>query len=110
MAAQTNYGDSEDSGAARLQTALAKIRHHTNSKLENQKAPAQLLVAVEAALDEQAQEGETAAQSKEGTAGSRHAVKKRKPAEYFLALDSMLEKASSKEVRPGSAFSPCMRA
>lgn len=55
---------------AGLQEALARLRHHTNSKLENQKGPAQLLVAIEAALAER-DEGDTA------TA-------------YFLALDSLL--------------------
>lgn len=72
-----------------LHSALSKIRHHTNSKLENQKAPAQLLVAIESTLDEQEGPGSKT------TGASQHATKERQPAEYFLALESMLDKAQS---------------
>ncbi|TKY89072.1 hypothetical protein EX895_001603 [Sporisorium graminicola] len=81
-----------------LHSALSKIRHHTNSKLENQKGPAQLLVAVEATLGEQdASHGSTSAS---GAAASRHASAQRAPAEYFLALESMLELAKSPSSPP----------
>lgn len=76
-----------------LHSALSKIRHHTNSKLENQKGPAQLLAAVEATLAEQdTSNGSTSASS---VAASQHAFVQRAPAEYFLALESMLQLSSS---------------
>ncbi|GAC75827.1 uncharacterized conserved protein [Moesziomyces antarcticus T-34] len=76
-----------------LHSAFSKIRHHTNSKLENQKGPAQLLVAVEATLAEQdSTKGTTSAT---GAAASQHAAANRSPAEYFLALESMMEMAKS---------------
>ena len=59
----------EDARAA-LSEALLRIRQQTNSKLENQRAPAQLLVAVEATLAERG-----------GDAGPTH---------YLLALESLL--------------------
>lgn len=59
----------EDARAA-LGEALLRIRQQTNSKLENQRAPAQLLVAVEATLAERG-----------GDAGPTH---------YLLALESLL--------------------
>ena len=81
-----------------LHSALSKIRHHTNSKLENQKGPAQLLVAVEATLGEQdASNGSTSAS---GASASQHAFVQRAPAEYFLALESMLELAKSPSSPP----------
>ncbi|SJX64397.1 related to RRP12-Protein required for normal pre-rRNA processing [Sporisorium reilianum f. sp. reilianum] len=81
-----------------LHSALSKIRHHTNSKLENQKGPAQLLVAVEATLGEQdASNGSTSAS---GAAASQHAFAQRAPAEYFLALESMLELTKSPSSPP----------
>ncbi|CDU24950.1 related to RRP12-Protein required for normal pre-rRNA processing [Sporisorium scitamineum] len=81
-----------------LHSALSKIRHHTNSKLENQKGPAQLLVAVEATLGEQdASNGSTSAS---GASASRDAFTQRAPAEYFLALESMLELAKSSSSPP----------
>ncbi|SPO28862.1 related to RRP12 - Protein required for normal pre-rRNA processing [Ustilago trichophora] len=80
-----------------LHSALSKIRHHTNSKLENQKGPAQLLVAVEATLSEQDTNASTSAS---GAAASKHAFVQRAPAEYFLALESMLELAKSPSSPP----------
>ncbi|PWN17759.1 NUC173-domain-containing protein [Microstroma glucosiphilum] len=64
--------------------ALSKLRTLLNSKLENQKTPAQLLVAVEQSLDE----------SQQG--GSEGVTKERSAGEYYLALESMLEKAMAK--------------
>lgn len=66
--------------------ALSKLRTLLNSKLENQKAPAQLLVAVEQSLDE----------SQQGTGDS--VIQERSAGEYYLALESMLEKAMAKGV------------
>ncbi|PWN37806.1 NUC173-domain-containing protein [Meira miltonrushii] len=60
-----------------LADSLAKIRHHTASKLPNQRAPAQLLVAVESTLQE--------------SSGS----KTFSPTAYLMALVAMLDKASS---------------
>lgn len=60
-----------------LAESLAKIRHHTASKLPNQRAPAQLLVAVESTLQE--------------SSGS----KTFSPTAYLMALLAMLDKASS---------------
>ncbi|SAM83919.1 related to RRP12-Protein required for normal pre-rRNA Processing [Ustilago bromivora] len=81
-----------------LHSALSKIRHHTNSKLENQKGPAQLLVAVEATLKEQdSSNGSTSASD---ASASQHAFTQRAPAEYFLALESMLELARSPSSLP----------
>jgi len=61
---------------AGLEQALARIRHHTTSKLENQRAPAQLLAAIEATLAERA-----AADATEEAGG---------PTAYLLALESLL--------------------
>jgi ribosomal RNA-processing protein 12 len=63
-----------------LGEALAKIRHHTSSKLPNQKAPAQLLVAVE----------ETLGAKDDGKAKGEQ----RSPTEYLMALQAMLKKAT----------------
>lgn len=57
-----------------LLDALSRIRHLKDSKLENQRAPAQLLVAIEATL------AERAAQEQQETG----------PTQYFLALESLL--------------------
>lgn len=81
-----------------LHSALSKIRHHTNSKLENQKGPAQLLVAVEATLKEQ--DSSNGSTSASGVSASQHAFEQRAPAEYFLALESMLELARSPSSPP----------
>ncbi|EST09064.1 hypothetical protein PSEUBRA_001400 [Kalmanozyma brasiliensis GHG001] len=81
-----------------LHSALSKIRHHTNSKLENQKGPAQLLVAVEATLGEQ--DSSNGSTSASGAGASKHAFVQRAPAEYFLALESMLELARSPSSPP----------
>lgn len=81
-----------------LHSALSKIRHHTNSKLENQKGPAQLLVAVEATLAEQDTNASTPASG--AAAASKHAFVQRAPAEYFLALESMLELTKSPSSPP----------
>ncbi|PKI84975.1 pre-rRNA processing protein [Malassezia vespertilionis] len=56
---------------ARLLDSLARVRHLKDSKLENQKAPAQLLVAIEATLAERADDVTN-------------------PTHYFLALESLL--------------------
>ena len=87
-------------GLDSLHSALSKIRHHTNSKLENQKGPAQLLVAVEATLGEQDASSSTATSATSGAAASQHAFVQRAPAEYFLALESMLELATSPSSPP----------
>lgn len=63
-----------------LAEALAKIRHHTSSKLPNQKAPAQLLVAVE----------ETLGAADDGMGKDEQ----RSPTEYLMALQAMLKKAT----------------
>lgn len=55
---------------AGLEDALDRLRHLKDSKLENQKAPAQLLVAIESTLGERGEE-----------TGPTH---------YFLALESLL--------------------
>lgn len=65
---------------------LAKLRSLTASKLDNQKAPAQLLVAIEESLDES-----------QPTTSTK---KDRTPAEYFLALDSMLQRSSNPKLLP----------
>ena len=59
-----------DDARAALGEALLRIRQQTNSKLENQRAPAQLLVAVEATLAERGNESG--------------------PTNYLLALESLL--------------------
>lgn len=72
---------------------LSKLRLLKNSKLDNQKHPAQLLVAIEQSLKEL--NGNTAAPS---ASTSAHASSSpRLPAEYFLALESMLERATTKD-------------
>jgi len=80
--AQFVQGDSMDAEQRKqsLGEALAKIRHHTSSKLPNQKAPAQLLVAVEETL--------------QGGKGESSNREERNPTEYLLALQSMLKKAT----------------
>ncbi|WFC94561.1 pre-rRNA processing protein [Malassezia brasiliensis] len=55
---------------AGLAEALGRVRHHQDSKLENQRAPAQLLAATEATLAERGDEPG--------------------PTHYFLALESLL--------------------
>ncbi|PWZ01178.1 NUC173-domain-containing protein [Testicularia cyperi] len=80
-----------------LHGALSKIRHHTNSKLENQKGPAQLLVAIESTLTEQQN---ASASSSSSLAASQHAINQREPAEYFLALEAMLEMATGPSAPP----------
>lgn len=71
-----------------LAEALSKIRHHTSSKLPNQKAPAQLLVAVEETL-----------QAKSG--GSKQ--EERNPTEYLLALQAMLVKSTGEGDKAGNS-------
>lgn len=69
-----------------LMESLAKIRHHTNSKLENQRAPAQLLVAIESSLQESVESGQNdISQSTSPTA-------------YLLALTSTLKKLSFDDI------------
>ncbi|WFD19291.1 pre-rRNA processing protein [Malassezia caprae] len=63
-----------------LEQALARIRHLKTSKLENQRAPAQLLVAIEATLAERA-----AADATDEATG---------PTAYLLALESLLSAES----------------
>jgi len=63
-----------------LEQALARIRHLKTSKLENQRAPAQLLVAIEATLAERA-----APDATDEAAG---------PTAYLLALESLLSAES----------------
>lgn len=57
---------------AQLLDALSRIRHLKDSKLENQRAPAQLLVAIEATLAERDAQGAAS------------------PTQYLLALESLL--------------------
>lgn len=73
-------------------TALAKLKELLNSKLENQKSPAQLLVAVEQSLEEQ--------QASSSSSSSSTPRKDISAAEYFLALESMLERAAAKGSPP----------
>lgn len=68
-----------------LEEALAKIRHHTSSKLPNQKAPAQLLLAVEETL--------------KGSKTDEEDKEQRSPTEYLMALQSMLKKASKESTK-----------
>ncbi|KAN0061991.1 pre-rRNA processing protein [Thecaphora frezii] len=88
-----------------LHTALSKIRHHTSSKLDNQRAPAQLLVAIESTLNEQ-DAGSSSTPAASAAQPSQHAVKQRQPAEYFLALDSMLQSTQTKQ--PSPTLLPCV--
>ncbi|UZJ52810.1 hypothetical protein CBS101457_002130 [Exobasidium rhododendri] len=73
-----------------LGEALAKIRHHTSSKLPNQKAPAQLLVAVEETLD-----------GGKGDDGKED----RNPTEYLMAMQSMLASATNASTNSDSTRS-----
>lgn len=84
-----------------LVASLSKLRSLVNSKLDNQKAPAQLLIAVEQSLDE-AQPVKRAADDK-GDDEASH----RSPAEYYLALESMLEKATSQQVSSSCVVCAC---
>ncbi|CAO1616491.1 unnamed protein product [Jaminaea pallidilutea] len=72
-----------------LTDALSKLRSLLSSKLENQRAPAQLLVAVEQSLDE----------SRPGSSSATDASN-RSASEYFLALESMLERATMPDAPP----------
>lgn len=65
-----------------IETALAKIRPHTTSSLAHQKAPAQLLQALESAIEQQATE--------------------RSPAAYFAALLTTLDSTIQDSRTPGS--------
>lgn len=81
-----------------LSSALSKLKTLLNSKLENQKNPAQLLVAIEQSLDE-------ADGSRNGAASastSMHAAgdKERTAGEYYFALEGMLEKALGDQAPP----------
>lgn len=67
-----------------LETALSKIRPHTNSSLPHQKAPANLLVALEATFKEQNAE--------------------RTPAAYFAGLLTALESTAENERNGGYAL------
>ncbi|PWN39044.1 NUC173-domain-containing protein [Ceraceosorus guamensis] len=84
--------------SASLEAALSKIRHHINSKLENQKQPALLLSAVEATLKEQQQLNNGASTSRADS--SNEGSQGLNPTEYLLALESMLDKASSSDAAP----------
>ncbi|KAK0563468.1 pre-rRNA processing protein [Tilletia horrida] len=64
-----------------LDSAFAKIRHHANSKIESQRKPAQLLLAIEATLDEQQEDKR------------KRLATERSPTEYLIALQSMLASA-----------------
>ncbi|EPQ26335.1 uncharacterized protein PFL1_05983 [Pseudozyma flocculosa PF-1] len=111
-ASTTAAGVAADVDVDGLHAALSKIRHHTSSKLDNQRAPAQLLVAIESTLTEQDSSSTTdtaaaaTAASSSSLQASKHAVTQRQPAEYFLALDSMLESAQSKQA-PATLL-PCI--
>ncbi|CAO1624819.1 unnamed protein product [Parajaminaea phylloscopi] len=82
-----------------LTDALSKLRSLVNSKLDNQKAPAQLLVAVEQSLTEAKVQAAPQA-STSATVDDDGASNTRRPAEYFLALEAMLERATAKEAPP----------
>jgi len=86
MSGQTSSSDA----STLLQATLSKIRHHTNSKLENQKAPAQLLKAIEETLKDQNPVNPSASATQEESHPN--------PNEYFLALDSMVQKAGAPDV------------
>lgn len=81
--------------AEALTDALSKLRSLVNSKLDNQKAPAQLLVAIEQSLIESRQQQKSAS-----TSTTKNADSSSSPAEYFLALESMLERATAKGAPP----------
>lgn len=83
----------ESEASISLQASLSKIRHHTNSKLENQKAPAQLLQAIESTLKEQ-----KTGSSQENELNKTIHQESASPNEYFLALDSMVGKATDPQV------------
>ncbi|CAO1622014.1 unnamed protein product [Sympodiomycopsis kandeliae] len=74
--------------------ALSKLRTLLNSKLENQKNPAQLLVAIEQSLDESQKDNQNASST------SMHATTERSAGEYYFALEGMVEKALSDEAPP----------
>ncbi|CAD6893179.1 unnamed protein product [Tilletia controversa] len=69
---------------AALDAALAKLRHQTASPLASQRKPAQLLLAIEATLDEQ-HESNSNSNSKR-----KRLATERSPTEYLIALQSML--------------------
>lgn len=82
-------GYDKEARAADLEESLAKIRHHTGSKLPNQRAPAQLLAAIESTLAEgQASQGPSASTSQDVTLTG-----KASPTEYFMALEATLKRA-----------------
>ena len=66
-----------------LMNALERIRHLKDSKLENQRAPAQLLVAIEATLAERANTQPQEPQQERQTEPAG-------PTQYLLALESLL--------------------
>ncbi|KAE8232178.1 hypothetical protein CF326_g2800 [Tilletia indica] len=74
---------------AALDAALAKLRHQTASPLDSQRKPAQLLLAIEATLDEQ------------HSAKRKRLATERSPTEYLIALQSMLtNKAAANILSP----------
>jgi ribosomal RNA-processing protein 12 len=98
---------SSETTAAALQESLSKIRHHTSSKLDNQRAPALLLQAIEDGLTEHLAastgaggEGEDSSASA-SVGQSKHARNTQiKPTEYLLAMLSMAPQALSENVSP----------
>lgn len=86
----TTYDEGAASGA--LNEALLKIRHHTSSRLENQRAPALLLSAIETGLQEHHAAARAAGQAAPapGTSPS--------PIEYLVGMLSMSSAATSSKV------------
>ena len=86
----TDVVSSADERRAGLLDALGRIRHLKDSKLENQRASAQLLVAIEATLLERA------------ATDSQHAEPG--PTQYLLALESLLNSESTNADILGSSI------
>lgn len=82
----------EAAASQALNEALVKIRHHTSSKLENQRAPALLLTAIETGIAEHHAASRAAGQAAPppGTPSS--------PTEYIVGMLSMSSAATSNKV------------
>ena len=81
-----------------LMNALERIRHLKDSKLENQRAPAQLLVAIEATLAERANTQPQEPQQERQTEPAG-------PTQYLLALESLLSaENTSADVHASSVY------
>lgn len=76
-----------------LNASLTKIRHHTSSKLENQRAPALLLAAIETGIAEHHAAARAAGQAAPPESASPS------PTEYLVGMLSMVPAATSNSVR-----------